>query len=83
MGFGGDHLFDRHTRTHARELWQPALSETGTYDAWLQAGGTSTIDRARERVGDILAAPVPEPLPEDLGREFERVIAAAEEAAVS
>ncbi len=22
MGFGGDYLFDRHTRAHVRELWQ-------------------------------------------------------------
>jgi trimethylamine--corrinoid protein Co-methyltransferase len=78
MGFAGDYLFDRHTRTHARELWQPTLSEVGTYDAWRQAGSPRTVEKARERVEEILAAPVSEPLPDDLCDELVRVIAAAE-----
>jgi len=77
MGFKGDYLFDRHTRRHVRELWRAQLSETGTYDSWQAAGAPGTLDRARETVRHVLASE-PEPFPEDLGREFDAIIAAAE-----
>jgi trimethylamine--corrinoid protein Co-methyltransferase len=80
MGFGGDYLFERHTRAHVRELWQARLGETGTYEAWQQAGSPSTNERAAARVAEILAAE-PEPFPDDLGREFDAIIAAAGEEA--
>ncbi|MFA4965683.1 MAG: trimethylamine methyltransferase family protein [Thermoleophilia bacterium] len=76
MGFAGNYLFDRHTRAHVRELWTATLGETGTYEAWRQAGGKSTIETAQEKVAEILAAE-PAPFPEDLGAEFDAIIAAA------
>jgi trimethylamine--corrinoid protein Co-methyltransferase len=77
MGFRGDYLFDAHTRRHARELWRAQLGEAGTYDSWVQAGSPSTLDRARETVRDVLASE-PVPFPDDLGRELDEIIAAAE-----
>jgi trimethylamine--corrinoid protein Co-methyltransferase len=76
MGFNGDYLFDRHTRAHVRELWQAKLGETGSYDAWKNAGARSTTEKAQDRVREILAAD-PVPFPADLGREFAAIIAAA------
>ena len=76
MGFEGNYLFENHTRAHVRELWRARLSETGTYEAWQAAGAPSTAQRARLRVNQILAAP-PLDFPADLGREFDRIIAAA------
>ncbi len=76
MGFNGDYLFDRHTRAHVRELWQARLGETGSYEAWVQAGRRSVTDKAADRVREILAADA-EPFPDDLGREFDAIIAAA------
>jgi len=78
MGFSGDYLFDRHTRAHVRELWQARLGETGSYDAWVQAGRRGVIDKAADRVREVLAAE-PEPFPDDLGREFDAIIQAAGE----
>jgi len=77
MGFNGNYLFDKHTTRHVRELWQAGLGETGTYEAWKAAGAKSTVEKAQETVREILAA---EPIgfPDDLGREFDRIIAAAE-----
>jgi trimethylamine--corrinoid protein Co-methyltransferase len=77
MGFNGNYLFDNHTRAHVRELWQARLGETGSYDAWKNAGARSTTEKAQERVREILAAD-PVPFPADLGREFDAIIAAAE-----
>lgn len=76
MGFSGNYLFDPHTRKHVRELWRAQLSETGTYDTWQKAGAKSAVEKAQERVTEILAAD-PLPFPEDLGREFDAIIAAA------
>ena len=76
MGFNGNYLFDSHTRKHVRELWQARLGETGTFEAWRAAGQKSTIDKAQDKVREILAAPAVE-FPADLGREFDAIIAAA------
>jgi trimethylamine--corrinoid protein Co-methyltransferase len=76
MGFNGNYLFDRHTRAHVRELWQAKLGETGNYDGWMSAGAKSTIEKAQEKVAEILAEPAPE-FPADLGAEFDAIIAAA------
>jgi trimethylamine---corrinoid protein Co-methyltransferase len=76
MGFNGNYLFDDHTRAHVRELWNARLGETGSYDAWQNAGAKSTTEKARERVAAILAAETA-PFPTDLGAEFDAIIAAA------
>ena len=76
MGFNGDYLFDNHTRAHVRELWQAKLGETGSYDAWKNAGAKSTTEKAQQKVAEILAAE-PAPFPADLGAEFDAIIAAA------
>ena len=76
MGFDGNYLFDRHTRRHVRELWKPSLSETGTIDAWRAEGARSTVEKAQERVAEILDMG-PVGFPDDLGREFDAIIAAA------
>jgi len=82
MGFNGNYLFDGHTRAHVRELWQAKLGETGSYDAWKNAGAKSTTEKAQEKVAEILAAE-PAPFPADLGAEFDAIIAAAAEEAAA
>jgi trimethylamine--corrinoid protein Co-methyltransferase len=80
MAFKGDYLFDSHTRAHVHDLWRARLSETGTHEAWRSAGSPSTVQRARTRVDELLAAE-PVGFADDLGREFDRIIAAAESGA--
>ena len=77
LGFDGDYLFEQHTRAHVRELWQARLGETGTYESWQSAGSPRLEDKARAVADGILASPAPE-FPEELGREFDEIIAAAE-----
>ncbi len=76
LGFNGNYLFDPHTRKHVRELWQARLGETGTFENWKAAGARSTVEKAQDKVREILAAPAAE-FPVDLGREFDAIIAAA------
>jgi trimethylamine--corrinoid protein Co-methyltransferase len=77
LGFRGDYLFEQHTRAHVRELWKARLGETGTYEAWTNAGSPRLEDRARAVADDLLASPAPE-FPAGLDREFTDIIAAAE-----
>jgi trimethylamine--corrinoid protein Co-methyltransferase len=77
MGFRGDYLFAPHTRHHVRELWQARLGETGTRESWVTAGRPSTQDKAQAKVEELLAAE-PVGFPDELGREFDAIIAAAE-----
>jgi trimethylamine--corrinoid protein Co-methyltransferase len=77
MGFRGVYLFDDHTRAHVRELWQARLAETGTYESWQAAGAPSLEQKASATARAILARPAPE-FPEDLGRDLDAIIAAAE-----
>jgi trimethylamine--corrinoid protein Co-methyltransferase len=77
LGFGGDYLFEHHTRAHARELWQARLGETGTYESWQGVGSPRLEDKARAVVDGILTSPAPE-FPKDLGRELDDIIAAVE-----
>ncbi|HQG54190.1 MAG TPA: trimethylamine methyltransferase family protein [Thermoleophilia bacterium] len=77
MGFEGRYLRERQTRAGARDLWRARLGETRSYEAWRAAGAPSTAARARARVDEILAAPAV-PFPDDLGRELDSIISAAE-----
>jgi len=77
MGFKGDYLFDNHTRAHVRELWRARLGETGTYESWAGAGSPRLEDTARAVADGLLATPAPA-FPEELGREFDDIIAAVE-----
>ena len=80
QAFAGGYLSEAHTREHAREIWRARLGETGSYEAWRAAGAPSLAERARARVDEILAVE-PEPLPDDLTRDLDEIIAAAEQAA--
>ncbi len=76
VGFEGEYLFASHTRAHVRDLWSARLGETRAYQAWRDAGSPTTVERAREKVDDILAREQ-DPFPADLGAELDAIIAAA------
>ena len=77
MGFNGNYLFEQHTRRHVREMWKAQLSETGNVEAWKAAGAKTTVQKAQEKVTDVLAAE-PVGFPEELAREFDDIMAAAQ-----
>jgi trimethylamine--corrinoid protein Co-methyltransferase len=78
IGPGGTFIDQPHTAAHFRkELWAPGILDREYYQAWKDAGAPSTEDRCRRRKEEILAAHQVEPLPADLSREFERILAAA------
>jgi trimethylamine--corrinoid protein Co-methyltransferase len=66
----GNYLAEKHTLRHFRqEHFIPHLLPREPYDAWVEAGSRSALDRARDRVREILAQRQPYPI--DPAREQE------------
>ncbi len=78
VGPGGTFMDQEHTALHFRkELWFPRLLDRRFYDAWLQDGAKTMAQRCREEKERLLREHQPEPLPDDLEKEIERILAAA------
>jgi trimethylamine--corrinoid protein Co-methyltransferase len=75
VGPGGHFLEEEHTLRHFREHHQSKLIDRRNYDGWVQAGAETMNDRIRESVHWILDHHEPEPLPEDVLRELDRMLA--------
>jgi trimethylamine---corrinoid protein Co-methyltransferase len=85
VGPGGQFLDDDHTIHHMRsgELLDTALFVRGTRETWLAAGAKDLEARARDRAQSILATHEVEPLPAEVSRELDRILASADAAAAS
>ena len=78
VGPKGTFMDQMHTAEHfRRELWFPTLLDRNYYDAWLDAGASSTEQRCRRRTEQILAEHQVEPPETDLQRQLDEVVAAA------
>lgn len=75
VGPCGDFLGEKSTRQNARsgEWYLSDFGVHGSYDAWVAAGSLSTVEQARVRVEELLAAHEPLPLPDDVVRELEKI----------
>ena len=80
VGPGGHFLANPATRRAARsrEFLTPTLIGRHGYEAWRELGSPSMYGRARERVQEILAGPVVDPLPEAIEAELDRLLATAD-----
>lgn len=80
VGPGGHYLAQQTTRRAARsrEFYTPALIARHAHDAWVELGRPSMYAKAREEVARILADPVVDPLPDDVDRELNEILAAAD-----
>lgn len=60
VGPGGSFAGEPHTAEwFRRELWEPTLWDRRPFAAWRECDGRTDVDRARERVLDILSTPPP------------------------
>ncbi|OFW78975.1 MAG: hypothetical protein A2Z48_05860 [Actinobacteria bacterium RBG_19FT_COMBO_70_19] len=74
VGPGGHFLASPHTLAHMRDRWTAHLFGSETWEEWEAAGRPSTRERAHERVKQILAEHEPEPLPDDVTVELDRIV---------
>ena len=78
VGPGGTFVDAAHTAAHFREeLWFPKLLDRDYYQAWKDAGAIASEERCRQRKEEILATHQIAPVPQDLDRELERILASA------
>jgi trimethylamine--corrinoid protein Co-methyltransferase len=80
VGPGGNFLKSRHTRQIARssEFFYPTLSDHHTHETWLDLGSPTIYSKAREKVDEILASPLADPLPESVLRELDEILILAD-----
>jgi len=77
VGPGGNFLTHEHTLKNMRKLWLPTLMDRRPYTAW-EEKGDGARDWAREKVKNILATHMPEPLDPKLEAELQRIIRSVE-----
>ena len=78
VGIGGMFLGQRHTMDYLRrEHFLPKLVDRRSYDLWAADGRRSIEERARAKVVEALARPVPNELAPEVVRELDAVIDAA------
>jgi trimethylamine--corrinoid protein Co-methyltransferase len=77
---GKDYFLQKHTIKHLRtgELYQPKVGLYGLFKQWEDEGALDMAERAREEVKSLLASHQDVPLPDEVEREFRRIIKAAE-----
>ena len=80
VGPGGTFIDQLHTLEHFRhELWQPTLLDRDYWPNWEDAGRPDTASRTRDRMEELLAAYVPTPVPDEVDREVDGILAKARE----
>ena len=79
VGPGGVFLGCEHTGRHFRDSMRlPELPHMGAWQAWIDSGRQSLLDKAKTKVREILASPLEPALPDDRVREVEKVVQEAE-----
>jgi trimethylamine---corrinoid protein Co-methyltransferase len=80
VGPGGNFLKSRHTREIARsnEFYYPNLIDRHTFETWLDLGKPTMYTKAREKVDEILASPMVDPLPESVNLELDEILRSAD-----
>jgi len=79
VGPGGNFLAQKSTRNLARsgETYLPSLLDRHTLDQWLELGKPDMYSNSRKKVEEILAAPLEDPLPEDIFQTLDEILARA------
>lgn len=80
VGPGGHFLGSRNTRSaaHSDEFLISKLVDRHPHEAWIGLGRPTIYLNAREEVKAILAAPLVDPLPEDVSESLDRILALAD-----
>lgn len=75
----GHYLNTAHTRKWWKnELFMPKLADRHSYPEWVSSGSKNIVQRAKERVAEILATHEPTPLPKDQEKAINEILKEAE-----
>jgi len=73
VGPGGHYMARASTRRHAHDAWQPAVLRRGAFETY---HGRTLVQDALERARELLATHEVKPLPDDVDRHLDEVVAA-------
>jgi len=80
VGPGGHFIAAQETARRCREeIWVPTLMDRDPWEAWVEGGGETMLDRVRARVRSVLATHTSPPLPTGADERIAAILAAAEE----
>ncbi len=79
VGHEGHFLGQKHTVDHFREMWQPIITDGSPYQTWKASGSKNAVDHARAKAKEILKTHQVDPLPNDVKKEFVKIIREGEE----
>jgi len=60
------------------EFFYPSLTDRHPYEAWVGIGKPTIYTKAREKVDEILSAPMVDPLPENVSKELDEILEIAD-----
>jgi len=78
VGQEGHFMGKKHTIDHAREMWQPGVTDGQPYKNWKAAGSKNAADHARDKAIEILKTHTVEPLADDIKKELAAIVKEAE-----
>jgi trimethylamine--corrinoid protein Co-methyltransferase len=73
VGPGGHYMGRRSTRERARQAWRPAVLRRGSFEAFQ---GRTLVQDALQRARELLATHEVKPMPDDVDRHLDEVVAA-------
>ena len=79
-GAGGNYLRARHTLKHCREAARPDIFVADPLDTWQNAGAPDLYERAAARYRELRQGLAPLDLPDEVVRDLEKLVAAADAA---
>lgn len=78
VGPGGDYLGQKYTRLHQHEeLAKVRLTDRRMRGAWERRGARTMVQNATQRAREILETHTPTPLPEEVSKKIQGIIAEA------
>lgn len=81
VGPSGHFLAEKHTLEHARkDLYIPKLADRFARTIWEKRGSKDIVERAHEKVQEILKTHQPEPLDEDIKKQLRQIREKAQKA---
>ena len=83
VGPGGHFLAQEHTRRNMPVFWRDTVMDRRSWDEWEAEGRPTPSKAAEAKARELLATHEPEPLPEDVAAELDRILAAYEAQALS
>ena len=80
VGPGGHYLMEESTLLACRsdEFFQPRLVDRNAFERWEEFGKPDMYSRARQRVDEILAGPLKNPLPGDVAAKLDEILRRAD-----